>query len=64
MKKIFAIAVLASLLSNCATMFNGSSQQVSIRSNEENSEIYVNEAYIGKNSGVTTLRKGLAQLRR
>ena len=57
MKKIFAIAVLASLLSNCATMFNGSSQQVSIRSNEENSEIYVNEAYIGKNSGVTTLRK-------
>jgi hypothetical protein len=57
MRKLFAAGIAALLLSNCAAMFNGSTRQVAIRSNEDNAEIYVNEAYIGKNSGVTTLRK-------
>ncbi|MFT5576516.1 MAG: hypothetical protein ACI89D_002041 [Bermanella sp.] len=38
-------------------MFNGASQQVAIRSNVEGATLYVNEAYIGKNSGVTTFKK-------
>jgi len=38
-------------------MFNGSSQQVSIRSNIDNAELYVNEQYIGKGNGITTFKK-------
>ena len=38
-------------------MFNGSSQQVSVRSNVEGTKLFVNEAYIGQGSGVTTFKK-------
>ncbi len=38
-------------------MFNGSSQQVAIRSNVDGAEIYVNEAYLGKGNAVTTFKK-------
>lgn len=60
MKKIYLSAILAIplfFISGCATMFNGSSQQVSIRSNVDNAEIYVNEQYIGKGNGVTVFKK-------
>lgn len=59
MKKIITIsALIGSLfLSGCAAMFNGSSQQVSIRSNVDDVELYVNEQYIGKGNGVTTFQK-------
>lgn len=59
MKKVISSIVIASaiLTSGCAAMFNGSSQQVAIRSNVEGAQLYVNEAYIGKNSGVTTFKK-------
>ena len=45
------------LLTGCASMFNGSSQQVAIRSNVDGAEIYVNEAYLGKGNTVTTFKK-------
>lgn len=41
----------------CASMFNGASQQVAIRSNIDGTKLYVNEAYVGQNSGVTTFKK-------
>lgn len=51
---LFALLIC---LSSCAAIFNGSTQQVAIRSNDEDAEIYVNEQYIGKGTGVTTFRK-------
>lgn len=59
MKKILVITILIGniILSGCASMFNGSSQQVSIRSNVDDVELYVNEQYIGKGNGVTTFKK-------
>ncbi len=45
------------LLTGCASIFNGSSQQVAIRSNVDGAEIYVNEAYLGKGNAVTTFKK-------
>ena len=57
MKFISFICVTSFLFSSCAAMFNGTTSQVSVRSNEDNAELYVNEAFIGKNSGVTVLKK-------
>lgn len=59
MKNTWKIVLIAALvnMTGCAAMFNGSSQQVAIRSNVEGTKLYVNEAYIGKNSGVTTFQK-------
>ena len=51
-----AISISMSIVS-CAAMFNGTTKQISIRSNEEDTKLYVNEAYIGKNSGVSVLKK-------
>jgi len=60
-KKYLAMAVVVSLasssLSGCATMFHGSTQQVAIRSNVPGTELFVNEAYVGKDNGVTTFQK-------
>lgn len=56
--KLLAIALIASTsLTGCAGMFNGTSQQVSIRSNEPDTTFYVNEAYLGKDNAVTTFKK-------
>lgn len=52
-----AASVLTMSLSGCAAMFHGSTQQVSVRSNVPGTEIYANEAYIGKDNGVTTFQK-------
>lgn len=57
MQKSIAILTAIILLSGCATMFNGSTQQVAIRSNQPDVDLYVNEAYIGRGNGVTTFRK-------
>jgi hypothetical protein len=50
-------AILSSSLSGCAAMFHGSSQQVAVRSNVPGTELYVNEAFVGKDNGVTTFQK-------
>ena len=61
MKKAIAVVVAASLvsssLSGCAAMFHGSTQQVAVRSNVQGTELFVNEAYVGKDNGVTTFQK-------
>lgn len=59
MKKIASAILLGAIIAStgCASMFNGSSQQVSVRSNVEGTKLFVNEAYIGQESGVTTFRK-------
>lgn len=61
MKTYLAVAVAASLvssfLSGCATMFHGTTQQVAVRSNVPGTELFVNEAYVGKDNGVTTFQK-------
>lgn len=38
-------------------MFHGSTQQVAVRSNVPGTEPYVNEAFVGKDNGVTTFQK-------
>ena len=38
-------------------MFHGTSQQVSIRSNVSGTELYANEAYVGKDNGVAVFKK-------
>ncbi|MFZ4552356.1 MAG: hypothetical protein ACOYNB_11090 [Aquabacterium sp.] len=38
-------------------MFHGTTQQVAIRSNVPGAELYVNEAYVGKDNGVTSFQK-------
>lgn len=57
MKKIVFVVAFVSFLSGCAAMFNGASQQVSIRSQDTRAKIYVNEAYLGNGHVVTTFKK-------
>ena len=45
------------LLVGCATMFNGSSQQIEIQSNISGTELYVNETYVGNNRSVVVFEK-------
>ena len=54
---IYVSLSISLLLTSCASIFNGSTQQLSIRSNVNDAKLYVNEEYVGKNSSVTTLQK-------
>ena len=54
---IASAAVVTTSMSGCAAMFHGSSQQVAVRSNVPGTELYVNEAFVGKDNGVTTFQK-------
>jgi len=57
-KFILAMVLLvSSQLTGCAAMFHGSTQQVAVRSNVPGTELFVNEAYVGKDNGVTTFQK-------
>lgn len=49
--------ILLISLTGCATMFHGSSQTVTMRSNYDDTKFYVNEGYIGKGSAVTVFHK-------
>jgi hypothetical protein len=61
MKKHVSIAVIVSFVSmslqGCAAMFHGTTQQVAIRSNVPGTDLFVNEAYVGRDNGVTTFHK-------
>lgn len=57
MKRILSAVLIAVTFSGCATMFNGASQQVAIRSNQPDVDLYVNEALVGKGNTVTTFKK-------
>ncbi|WP_421212620.1 hypothetical protein [Aeromonas sp. 600479] len=50
-------ALLAIMLSGCAAMFNGTSQQVSIRSKDPDAEIYVNDMLLGHGNVITSFKK-------
>jgi hypothetical protein len=54
---ITSAAVLTMSMSGCAAMFHGSTQQIAVRSNVPGTELYVNEAFVGKDNGVTTFQK-------
>lgn len=54
---VLCAVLAATFLSGCAAMFNGTSQQIAIRSNVPDTEIYVNERYVGRNSAVTSFKK-------
>lgn len=54
---IASAAILSASFSGCAAMFHGSTQQVAVRSNVPGTELYVNEAFVGKDNGVTTFQK-------
>ncbi len=56
MKKLLLV-ILIIALNGCAAMFHGASQQVAIRSNQPDTDLYVNEAYVGKGNTVTTFKK-------
>ncbi|WP_104473677.1 hypothetical protein [Acinetobacter indicus] len=59
MGKLTAV-ILASVMlfmTGCATMFNGSTQTVNIRSNDELAKLYVNEEYMGQRSAVYTFKR-------
>lgn len=55
-KTVISLVLVVSL-AGCATMFNGSSQVISIRSSMDDAKLYVNESYIGKGNGTETFQK-------
>lgn len=58
MKKLLLATVATSLITTgCASMFNGTTQTVNIRSNNPEAKLYINEEYMGKESAVYTFKK-------
>ena len=57
MVKGLVVAAAAISITGCAAMFNGASEQAYIRSNDADAKIYLNEAFLGKGSAVTVLKK-------
>ena len=49
--------ILLISMAGCATMFHGSSQTVTMRSNHDDTKFYVNEGYVGKGSAVAVFQK-------
>jgi len=56
MKNMLLILLITSA-SGCASIINGTSQQISVRSNVPDTEIYANEQLIGTNSAITSFKK-------
>lgn len=59
MKKVISAVLIATLISTtgCAAMFHGTSDQVSIHSNDPAASLYVNGSYVGKGHAITTFKK-------
>lgn len=57
MRKVLSAVCVLSMLSGCASIINGSSQQIAIRSNQPDADLYVNEALIGKGNAMTVFQK-------
>ena len=55
--KVFLCVVFLVSTSGCATMFNGSTQVMSVRSTMSDAKLYVNEGYIGQGNGTETFKK-------
>ncbi len=56
-KMIALLTAMSFIFTGCAAMFNGATQQVSIRSKNPNARIFVNDAYLGDGNVVTTFKK-------
>ncbi len=54
---ILILVVMSTVLTSCATLLTGSTQTVQIVSREENTEIYVNEQYVGDDHVTVILQK-------
>lgn len=58
------LAMIAIVNSGCATMFNGSSANITVRSEEPGAKIYVNEAFVGTGSATVSVpKKGNSSIR-
>ena len=57
MKKAIPLLTAITLLSDCASIFHGTSQQVAIRSNQPDVDLYVNKDFIGRGNSITTFKK-------
>ncbi len=55
-KNSLSIILLVAIM-GCATMFHGSTQTITMRSNYDDTKFYVNEAYIGKGNAVAVFKK-------
>lgn len=55
--KVSALVAWISFTSGCATIFNGSTQTMNIRSNDEQARLYVNDEYMGKGHATYTFKK-------
>lgn len=55
-KTSISIILLISF-TGCATMFHGSTQTITMRSNYDDTKFYVNEAYVGKGNAVSVFKK-------
>jgi|AntRauTorckE6833_2_1112554.scaffolds.fasta_scaffold21476_2 uncharacterized protein YceK len=58
MKKLVAAAILPVLMTGCASIIKGNSDEVTINSLEQGTTLYVNGAARGKDSAFVTLDKG------
>ncbi|MDP2926254.1 MAG: PEGA domain-containing protein [Nanoarchaeota archaeon] len=55
--KISISMILLVSFTGCATMFHGSTQTITMRSNYDDVKFYVNEAYVGAGSAVSVFKK-------
>ena len=56
-KNIFISLATILCLQSCASMFNGASEKIYVRTEADDAKIYINERYIGKNNTVTSIKK-------
>ncbi len=52
-----AILIIAISLSGCASMINGTTQNISVSATERDAKLYANGEYIATGNGIATLRK-------
>ena len=51
------VIILTVISFGCATIFHGTKDTISVRSEEEGTKIYIDEELVGKNSSVSMVRK-------
>lgn len=57
MKKSICAILIASQLTGCATIFNGSKDQIAVRSNEPGTKIYIDEMEVGTDNAIWSVPK-------
>ncbi len=58
-KRLSAVVAAVALFANvaCAAMFHGTTQQIMLRSNDPDAELFVNETSVGKGNAVAVFKK-------